>query len=87
MAVRVSSIRQGACYSNGEFGAKWNVWQVVEITVDSCEDEALCERDIIRFRILVGKNRRKYLTMTREDFASKVRYEVELVETTWHRIK
>jgi hypothetical protein len=34
MAIKPSSIRCGNCYSNGEFGQKWTVWQVDEIQAD-----------------------------------------------------
>ena len=77
MSLGCEQIRQGACYSNGEFGKKWLVWQVAEI---------LSETDSVRFRILVGKNRRKYRTLLLTEFSIKMRYEVTLVESTWQRV-
>jgi len=78
MAISCEQIRQAACYSNGEFGNKWLVWQVYEI---------MPETDSVRFRILVGKNRRKYQTLLLTEFAEKMRYEVTLVESTWQRVE
>lgn len=78
MAISCEQIRLTACYSNGEFGNKWLVWQVSEI---------LPETDSVRFRILVGKNRRKYQTLLLTEFAEKMRYEVTLVESTWQRVE
>ena len=78
MAISCEQIRLTACYSNGEFGNKWLVWQVSEI---------LPETDSVRFRILVGKNRRKYQTLLLTEFAEKMRYEVTLIESTWQRVE
>ena len=87
MAIQAANIRQGACYSNGEFGQKWTVWQVTEIRVEVNDDVSGPEQQVVHYRVLVGKNRRKYKSMSVGDFVSKVRYEVELVESTWQRIK
>ncbi len=87
MAIKPVQLRAGVCYSNGEFGKNWTVWQVAEICR---EDDAAApgeNREMVRYRILVGKNRRRYMSLSREDFASQVRYQVELVESTWQRIK
>jgi len=78
VAISCEQIRLTACYSNGEFGNKWLVWQVSEI---------LPETDSVRFRILVGKNRRKYQTLLLTEFAEKMRYEVTLIESTWQRVE
>jgi len=80
MALDPEQILQGHCYSNGEFGKKWTVWQVAEIFIDDLDIE------MVRYRILVGANRRKYKTLSRDDFASQVRYAVELMESTWQRV-
>jgi len=87
MAIKPAQLRAGACYSNGEFGKNWTVWQVAEISVT--ENELVMEPclEMVRYRILVGKNRRKYMSLSRQDFAEKVRYEVELIESTWQRIE
>jgi len=80
MAIKPEQIRPGGCYSNGEFGQKWTVWQIAEISFDAANVE------VVRYRILVGSNRRKYQTITREEFTRLVRYEVELMESTWQRV-
>jgi len=84
MAIKPSTIRCGNCYSNGEFGQKWTVWQVHEIQADGHSEEQGIQ---VQYRVLVGKHRRKYKLLSLEEFARQVRYEVELVETTWQRIK
>ncbi|NOY66365.1 MAG: hypothetical protein GXP13_03010 [Gammaproteobacteria bacterium] len=81
MALTPEQIRPGACYSNGEFGKKWIVWQVAEMFIDESDIE------MIRYRILVGENRRKYRAIFREDFVKKIRYEVELMESTWQKVE
>jgi len=80
MALESNQLRVGACYSNGEFGKKWIVWQVSEIFIDDINV------DRVRYRILVGTNRRKYMVLSEDDFINKMRYEVELMESTWQRV-
>lgn len=87
MAIKPVHIRVGACYSNGEFGKNWTVWQVVDISLEDNEALQPNNHETVRYRILVGQNRRKYRLLTLEDFAHKVSYQVELVETTWQRVK
>jgi hypothetical protein len=80
--MKPEEIRIGGCYSNGDFGRRWCVWQVVDIT--SSDGDAPDET--VRFRIVVGENRRKYRILNRTEFANQVRYEVTLVENTWQRL-
>ena len=81
--MKAEEIRIGGCYSNGDFGRRWCVWQVVDIT-SSNDDHP---EETVRFRIVVGENRRKYRTLNRTEFANQVRYEVTLVENTWQRLE
>ena len=78
--MKPSEIKIGSAYSNGDFGNSWYVWQVVDIYTDS--DNQL----IARYRVMAGENRRKTFSFILEEFAEKVRYEVELNENSWQRI-
>ncbi|HEC29820.1 MAG TPA: hypothetical protein ENI65_09580 [Gammaproteobacteria bacterium] len=78
--MKPQQIRQGACYSNGSFGNNWTVWQVADVQPAS-------NGDVIRYRVLVGEDRRKYKQLPRDEFASQVHYEVVLVENTWQKIE
>jgi len=80
MALESNQLRVGACYSNGEFGKKWIVWQISEVFTDDVNI------NMVRYRILVGNNRRKYAVLSEEEFMNKMRYEVELMESTWQRV-
>ena len=80
--MKAEEIRIGGCYSNGDFGRRWCVWQVVDIACSNDDDP----EETVRFRIVVGENRRKYRTLNRTEFANQVRYEVTLVENTWQRL-
>ena len=81
--MKAEEIRIGGCYSNGDFGRRWCVWQVVDITSSNDDDP----EETVRFRIVVGENRRIYRTLNRTEFANQVRYEVTLVENTWQRLE
>jgi hypothetical protein len=83
--MKLEQIKLGCCYSNGAFGNKWSVWQVVEIQVP--EEVFDDEVEQVRYKILVGENRRKYKILSIDEFASKVKYEVTLIENSWQRVK
>ena len=80
--MKTDHIRLGSCYSNGDFGRRWTVWQVVDMSTD---DET--KREQVRYKILVGEHRRKYKTALIEEFAAQVRYEVVLIENTWQKVE
>jgi len=75
-------IKLGATYSNGEFGKRWAVWQVLEIR--PCDDEP--ELECVICKVLVGSHRRAKIACTRAEFARWARYEVVRNENVWERI-
>lgn len=81
-------IMVGACYSNGDFGRNWCVWQVVDTRMRAAEgvDPPGMEQ-IIRYKVLVGAARRKNFECTRQVFVEKMRYQVELHENSWQKVK
>lgn len=86
MAIKPEQVRKGGCYSNGEFGKKWCVWEVKDISSES-NVTTTSHVEQVHYRVLVGKNRRKYRAMPLDEFIQNVRYEVRLVDTTWHKVK
>jgi hypothetical protein len=80
--MQPSELKVSSCYSNGGFGNTWSVWQIVDISSAGTGTE-----ENVRYKVLVGENRRKYFVCTREEFAGKVRYEVSLVENSWQRVE
>ena len=81
--MRATEIVIGACYSNGDFGRHWFVWQVADIR----QTTALAGADEqVHYKVLVGKNRRKQFACSLEEFAARVRYRVELNENSWQRV-
>ena len=74
-------IKIGTAYSNGDFGKNWNVWQVVDIYKNT---EAQL---IVRYRVMAGKKRRKTFSCTMEEFVEKIRYEVELNDSSWLKVE
>lgn len=81
--MHATEIVIGACYSNGGFGRHWFVWQVTDIRqtpgLAGAEEQ-------LHYKVLVGENRRKTFTCSREEFADRVRYRVELNENSWQRV-
>ena len=68
-------LQLGACYSNGDFGRNWAVRQVVD----------LAEGERVRYKVVVGEQRRKVFECHPDDFADWARYRVVRNENSWER--
>lgn len=79
--MKVSEIKLWGTYSNGEFGNRWAVRQV--LTIEAREGER--EEDQVTFKVLVGPGRRAKGNCTRAEFLRWVRYEVVRNESSWER--
>jgi len=71
-----SSIKYGACYSNGIYGNHWAVRQVTREHDDGS----------VTFKIVAGRDRRKSATLPRDEFAHWAKYEVALKENEWVKL-
>ncbi len=74
-------IKLGHCYSNGEYGVKWSVRQIVDES-----DRAAKGKDQVIYKVVAGKDRRSSGIMSCEEFAQWAKYEVYLNENSWQRI-
>jgi CBS-domain-containing membrane protein len=74
-------IKLGRYYSNGEYGDKWCIRQVI----DESGDERP-ERDQVIYKVVAGRGRRGTGTVSREAFAQWAKYEVYLNENSWQRV-
>lgn len=81
MICMEEKIRVGAFYSNGEFGSRWAVRQVLTVYTDK-EGGAVQ----VRYKVVVGEGRRKEFMCDRHAFEAWVKYEVVRNENTWERI-
>ena len=73
-------IRQGASYSNGAYGAEWQVREVLEI-IPAGDD-----REIVRYRVLAGRGRKTVGKCGLMEFSRWARYRVQRNENTWQRV-
>lgn len=67
-------------YSNGRYGEDWSIRQVVDESqnVDP-------EKDLVIYKVVAGKDRRKSGVSTRAEFARWAQYEVFQDEAAWQR--
>jgi CBS domain-containing membrane protein len=70
-----ASIIAGRCYSNGEFGERWEVRRVHTVAGNRVD-----------YRVVAGRGRRRTGHSSREAFARWGSYEVVRRENTWHRV-
>lgn len=76
-----AKIRIGAFYSNGEFGNRWAVRQV--LTVYTGKEAGTAQ---VRYKVVVGEGRRKEFTCDWHAFEAWAKYEVARNDSTWERI-
>jgi CBS domain-containing membrane protein len=67
-------------YSNGRYGEDWSIREVVDES-----PHADAEKDMVIYKAVAGKGRRRSGVCTRHDFARWARYEVFRDETSWQR--
>jgi CBS-domain-containing membrane protein len=65
-------------YSNGRYGDDWAIRRVVDES-----QNVNPEKDLVIYKVMAGKNRRKSGVSTRAEFARWARYEVFQDETSW----
>lgn len=74
-------IKLGHYYSNGEYGSKWSVRQVVDET-----DNPQPGNDQIIYKVVAGNGRRSSGTSDRAEFSNWAKYEVRMNESSWQRV-
>jgi CBS domain-containing membrane protein len=67
-------------YSNGSYGEDWAIREVVDES-----PHADAETDMVIYKVVAGKGRRRSGVCTRSEFARWARYEVFRDETSWQR--
>lgn len=67
-------------YSNGRYGEDWSIREVVDES-----PHADAEKDMVIFKTMTGKGRRRSGVCTRREFARWARYEVFRDESSWQR--
>jgi hypothetical protein len=74
-------LRLHATYSNGAYGSRWSVRQVLDI--GPCENDP--GRECVTYKVLAGPHRRSRHTVGRDEFERWMKYEVVCHETHWLR--
>ncbi|MFA5529531.1 MAG: HPP family protein [Thiohalomonadaceae bacterium] len=75
--LQTEAVVPGACYSNGEFGGRWQVRKVIS--------DLGGEHGRVVYRVVAGEARGESGTCTREEFARWARYLVVRDENCWLR--
>lgn len=73
-------LQLGQHYSNGLYGADWQVRQIIDMPVPMRSS-----KDLLIYKIVAGADRRTTGTASFEAFAQWARYEVFLNENSWQR--
>ena len=81
-AQPVDKIEVGACYSNGRYGADWQVREVLGIEVRGDEG-----RRLVSFRVVAGRCRRRPGQTGLLVFSRWARHRLERNENSWQRVE
>ncbi len=81
--IAAHDIRLHAYYCNGEFGAPWQVRQVIADTASG----ATPGEGNLTYRVVAGQDQRAVGTSSRGEFAEWARYEVTPNENSWRRVE
>jgi len=79
--MQLTQIKPYHYYSNGQYGNRWSVRQILG---ESEETESKEKK--ITYQIVAGPNRRKRDICTRTEFANWAVYEVFRNENSWQKI-
>jgi len=77
-----NQLKLGQYYSNGEYGEKWSVRQIV----DESQHPDTNQHQII-YKVITGPKRRSSACISLNDFSRWAKYQVELDEENWKRVK
>lgn len=78
--LAAEQIQSGACYSNGAYGAEWQVREVLEIVA------AGDNRQIVSYRVLAGHGRKTVGKCGLMEFSRWAHYRVVRNENSWQRV-
>jgi len=78
--LTAENIQSGSCYSNGAYGAEWQVREVLEIVT------AGDNRQIVSYRVLAGHSRKTTGKCGLMEFARWAHYRVLRNENSWQRV-
>lgn len=81
LSAQSGQITVGHFYSNGEYGVQWSVRQVIGLSGDVPNEEA-----VVAFKIVAGGGQGTANTSTLDDFASWMKHEVKLENGSWQRV-
>lgn len=82
LSAQSGQITIGHFYSNGEYGVQWSVRQVVELSGDVPNEDA-----VVAYMIVAGDGHGTTNTSTLADFANWMRHEVKQEKGSWRRVK
>lgn len=84
--MKTLPIKIGATYSNGYFHGHWEVRQVLAQGVP-CEqgESGSSAAECVKYKVLVGAQRRRSFICSKEEFLRWARYEVARDENSWRK--
>ncbi len=85
-AIKFNELQHGHYYSNGEYGERWSVRQIIDWADSSNNASADTEDGILIYKTVAGVGRSKTGVLSKNEFSLWAKHEVTRNEENWHRV-
>lgn len=85
-AIKVHELKHGHYYSNGEYGERWSVRQIIDWADSSSSTSTDAENEILIYKTVAGVGRSKTGVLSKNEFSLWAKHEVTRNEENWHRV-
>ena len=85
-AIKFHELKPGHYYSNGEYGERWSVRQIIDWASNSTDILEDMGHEQLIYKTVAGVGRRSTGVLTKTEFSLWAKHEVTRDEENWHRV-
>jgi CBS-domain-containing membrane protein len=85
-AIKYRELKPGHYYSNGEYGERWSVRQIIDWANNSTDMSKDMGHEQLIYKTVAGVGRRSTGVLTKTEFSLWAKHEVTRDEENWHRV-
>lgn len=85
-AIKFHELKHGHYYSNGEYGERWSVRQIIDWADSPGNTSSDEENEILIYKTVAGVGRSKTGFLSKNEFSLWAKHEVTRNEENWHRV-
>jgi len=84
--IKFHELKSGHYYSNGEYGERWSVRQIIDWANNSTDLSENAGHEQLIYKTVAGVGRRSTGVLTKAEFSLWAKHEVTRDEENWHRV-